>query len=189
MTAKAPTVTPARTAAGLTLEAAGQLVGYSAATMSDGRTADAKTGSSNELLRLAEAYGIPPDQLGLAASLPTAAQPTVRVSPGADNSGGDWMRRRNLLAGALGVTAAGALVPPAEANADSPATVEDVIFGRFTRTPLPDQQLAAQIAATKADFRACRYSQAARRRPRLLLQLPGILDDRGRSNPMARVAE
>ncbi|GAA2375267.1 hypothetical protein GCM10010170_078690 [Dactylosporangium salmoneum] len=160
----------ARSAAGLTLEEAGQLVGYSAATMSRWENGRRRDWTVNELLRLAEAYGIPPNHLGLAASSPPVAQPTVRVSPGADNSGGDWMRRRDLLAGALGLTASGALAPPADAAADNPATIEDVIFGRFTSTPLPDQQLAAKIAATRADFRACRYSQAARRLPRLLAQ-------------------
>ncbi|GGM65868.1 hypothetical protein GCM10007977_079340 [Dactylosporangium sucinum] len=80
------------------------------------------------------------------------------------------MRRRDVLAGALGLTTAGALIPSTEAAAEVPATIDDVVFGKITGTPLSDQQLAAQIAATRADFRSCRYSQAARRLPRLLAQ-------------------
>lgn len=50
-------------------------------------------------------------------------------------------------------------------------TVEDVLFGRVSVAPIPGNQLAAQIAAARADFRATRYSQLARRLPRLLAQV------------------
>jgi hypothetical protein len=112
-------------------------------------------------LTLGEAYGIPPRLLGLAASSPPAATSAARVLEDRQN-GGDWMRRRDLIAGTLGLTTGAA--------ADMVSTVEDVIFGRVAAVPLPDHQLGAQLAAAKADFRACRYSQLARRLPRLLAQ-------------------
>lgn len=79
------------------------------------------------------------------------------------------MRRRDLVVGTLGLTTGAALLPTEDA-AGMAFTVEDVIFGGVTATPLSDHQLGAQIAAAKADFRACRYSQLARRLPRLLAQ-------------------
>lgn len=160
----------ARTAAGLTLEGAGQLTGYSTATMSRMENGRRRDWTVTELRRLAEVYGIPPHLLGLAASSPPDAPSTARVIEGRHNDdGGDWMRRRNLIAGTIGLTT-GAPLLPTDAAADIASTVEDVIFGRVTAVPLPDHQLAAQIAAAKADFRACRYSQLARRLPRLLAQ-------------------
>jgi hypothetical protein len=96
------------------------------------------------------------------------------------------MRRRNLITGALGLTTAAAL-PSTAAGADAPGTVEDVIFGRVTATPLPPDQLAAQIAASAADFRACRYTQLARRLPRLLAQAEATRAD-ARTDTAARAA-
>jgi hypothetical protein len=49
-------------------------------------------------------------------------------------------------------------------------TIEDVLFGRLTAPPLPAAQLAAQIGAAAADYRATRYTRLARRLPRLLAQ-------------------
>jgi hypothetical protein len=42
------------------------------------------------------------------------------------------------------------------------------LFGRVSLPPISDRQLVAQIAAARADFRACRYTQLARRLPNLL---------------------
>ncbi|MFD0818525.1 hypothetical protein ACFQ0D_09420 [Micromonospora zhanjiangensis] len=84
-------------------------------------------------------------------------------------NGGDWMRRRDVLVGTVGLTT-GATLLPATVSADVNYTVEDVIFGRVTAPPLPDHQLSAQLSAARADHRACRYTQLARRLPRLLAQ-------------------
>nr|MDT0660913.1 hypothetical protein [Micromonospora sp. DSM 115978] len=77
------------------------------------------------------------------------------------------MRRRDLIAGTLGLTTGAALLPT-DAAAGVTSTVADVVFGRVSAVPLPDRQLAAAPSAAKSDFRACRYSQLARRLPRLL---------------------
>ncbi|MEQ4306177.1 helix-turn-helix transcriptional regulator [Plantactinospora sp. B6F1] len=159
----------ARTASGLTLEEAGQRTGYSAATMSRWENGRRRDWTVAELRRLAQVYGIPLRLFGLAPSSPSAQTSAARVIEGPNNGGGDWMRRRDLIAGTLGLTTGAALLPT-DAAGDMAATVEDVIFGRVTAVPLPDHQLGAQLAAAKADFRACRYSQLARRLPRLLAQ-------------------
>src|SRR5262245_40225334 len=70
----------ARTAAGLSLEEAGQLIGYSAATLSRWENGHRRGWTITELLRLAEAYGIPPNQLGLATSSPPFTTNPARVS-------------------------------------------------------------------------------------------------------------
>lgn len=159
----------ARIAAGLTLEEAGQRTGYSTATMSRWETGRRRDWTVTELRRLAKVYGIPPRLLGLAASSPSSAADGSRVAQSPENGGGDWMRRRDLLAGSVGLTT-GAVLMPADAAAGMASTIEDVIFGRVAALPVPDRQLGAQVAAARADFRACRYSQIARRLPRLLAQ-------------------
>ncbi|MDG4829324.1 helix-turn-helix transcriptional regulator [Solwaraspora sp. WMMD1047] len=159
----------ARTAAGLTLEEAGQLAGYSTATMSRWESGRRRRWTVVELRRLAEVYGIPPHLLGLATSSPPSAPRAARVTGWTPDGGDDWMRRRDLIAGTLGLTTGAALLPT-EAGAGITSTVGDVVFGRVTAVPLPAQQLAAALSAARADFRACRYNQLARRLPRLLAQ-------------------
>jgi hypothetical protein len=165
----------ARTAAGLTLEEAGQLAGYSTSTMSRWETGRRRDWTVTELRRLAEVYGIPAHLLGLAASSPPTDPGAARVAESPHNAGGDWMRRRDLIAGTVGLTTGATLLPNA-ATADPADTIEDVIFGRTAAAPLPGKQLTAQLAAAKADFRACRYSQLARRVPRLLAQATAARD-------------
>jgi transcriptional regulator with XRE-family HTH domain len=165
----------ARIAAGLTLGEAGRLTGYSTATMSRWETGRRRNWTVTELRRLAAVYGIPPRLLGLAASSRQRPASEVRVTEDREN-GGDWMRRRDLIAGALGL-ATGAAVPPTDVSAGPISTVEDVIFGRLTAAPLHDHQLGAQLAVARADFRACRYSQLARRVPRLLAHAVASRDE------------
>jgi hypothetical protein len=82
------------------------------------------------------------------------------------------MRRRVLLtSGVLVVT--GAALTPLDAVAATQGmtdTLEDVLVGRTTAPAIAARQLAAQIAAARADFRACRYTQLAHRLPRLMAQ-------------------
>lgn len=128
----------ARTAAGLNLQDAARLVGCSPSTLSR------------------------PHLLGLAASPPPPAPGRAMVAGNLYNSGGDGMRRRELLAGSL---AAALPHPP---TLSTTATLVDVLFGRATAAPLPVRQLAAQVGAAWADFRACRFTQLSRRLPNLI---------------------
>jgi len=164
----------ARTAAGLTLEEAGRRAGCSAATMSRWENGRRREWSIAELRRLAQVYGIPPRLFGLAASSAPTRSSAVSVVEDPDDGGGDSMRRRDLIAGTLGLSTGTALLPTS-VHAIT-ATVEDVIFGRVTAPAIPEHQLRAQLAAAAADFQACRYSQLARRLPRLLAQATAVRD-------------
>lgn len=85
------------------------------------------------------------------------------------DDGGEAMRRRDLLAGTAVIATSAALLPLDRATADGMTdTVEDALFGRLTAPPIPGNQLAAQVAAARADYRATRYTQLARRLPNLL---------------------
>jgi transcriptional regulator with XRE-family HTH domain len=164
----------ARTAAGLTLEEAGELAGYSASTMSrleNGRRA----WDVRELRHLASVFRIPLHLFGLSRS--TGDTTPANLSTNADE-GGEAMRRRELLTTAAVAAAGAVFVPasPAEAANGTAGTVEDVLFGRLTGQAMTANQLAAQIAAARADFRATRYTQLANRLPGLLARAAATRD-------------
>ncbi|MEO3745299.1 helix-turn-helix transcriptional regulator [Plantactinospora sp. B5E13] len=159
----------ARVAAGLNLEEAAALAGFSASTLSRMETKRNRHWDVRELRRLAEVFAIPAHLFGLSRS--TFDTGADSLSTGVDEDG-DPMRRRDLIATTTAVVT-GALVLPlnqAAAAHGMADTVEDVLFGRVSVAPIPGNQLAAQLAAARADFRATRYTQLARRLPRLLAQ-------------------
>jgi transcriptional regulator with XRE-family HTH domain len=159
----------ARTAARLTLEEAGELTGYSPSALSRLETGRRRTCDAKELRHLAQAYEIPLDLLGLSASPDPPGPTSLATEP---DDGGDPMRRRTLLtSGVLAVT--GAALQPFQAVAATEGmtdTIEGVLSGHLIAAPISGRQVAAQIAAARADYRACRYSQLAHRLPRLLAQ-------------------
>lgn len=159
----------ARAAAGLTLQDAACLAGVSASTLSRMETKPHRVWDVRELRRLAEVFAIPAHLFGL--SLPMYDPSTASLSTGVDEDG-DPMRRRDLIAATAAVVTGAVVLPPGQAAAahGMADTIEDVLFGRTSAAPIPGHQLAAQIAASRADFRATRYSQLARRLPRLLTQ-------------------
>lgn len=157
----------ARIAAGLTLEEAGVKAGYSASTLSRWETRHRRNWDVKDLRHLATVYRIPSELLGLAPS-PTTATGS-NLSPEQDE-GGDDMRRRDVIASAALAAGLAPLLPGTATASAMTHTIEDVLFGRLTAAPIPDAQLAAQIAAARADYRATRYSQLARRLPNLLAQ-------------------
>jgi hypothetical protein len=116
-----------------------------------------------------EVYGIPLYMVGLSAS-PTGTGGTSLKAE--SDTGGDAMRRRDLLSGTAIAAAGAAMLPLGAAVAADGVTdtVQDVLFGRLTAQPISARQLAAQLGAARADFRACRYTQLARRLPNLLAQ-------------------
>lgn len=158
----------ARVAAGLTLEEAASLAGVSASTLSRMETKPNRAWDVRDLRRLAEVFSIPAHLFGLSRS--TFDTGTASLSEGVDEDG-DQMRRRGLITTAAAMTGAAVLPMEQVAAAHGMAdTVEDVLFDRVSVALIPGNQLAAQIAAARADFRATRYSQLARRLPRLLAQ-------------------
>ena len=156
-----------RLAAGLTLEQLGAAGGYSASTLSRLESRRRRIRDVKELRALADLCDVPAHLFGLATT--TADASGSNLASTADG-GGDTVHRRKFLAGAtaVGVSAAMPAMPAAAAPAGN--TIEDVLFGRLTAEPLPAQQLAAQLAAARADFRATRYTRLARRLPKLLAQ-------------------
>jgi transcriptional regulator with XRE-family HTH domain len=159
----------ARVAAGLSLKDAARLAGVSASTLSRMETKPGRAWDVRDLRRLAEVFGIPEKLFGL--SRPVSGLSTASLSAGVDEEG-DPMRRRDLLATTAAVVTGAAMLPLGQATAayGMADTIEDVLFGRAAAVPIPDHQLAAQLAAARTDFRATRYGQLARRLPRLLAQ-------------------
>ena len=156
-----------RLAAGLTLKQLGAAGGYSESTLSRLESRRRRIRDVDELRALADLYDVPHHLLGL-ANAPTGAQGFNLA--GTTDGGGDTVHRRRFLAGAAAVSAAAALPTSPASAVPGGNTIEDVLFGRVTAEPLPAQQLAAQLAAARADFRATRYTRLARRLPRLLAQ-------------------
>jgi hypothetical protein len=122
-----------------------------------------------ELRRLAKVFAIPVHLFGLSRS--TFDTSTDSLGAGVDEDG-DPMRRRDLIATTTAAVTGAMVLPLERATAahGMADTVEDVLFGRVSVTPIPGNQLAAQLAAARADFRSTRYTQLARRLPRLLGQ-------------------
>ncbi|MFI1994880.1 helix-turn-helix domain-containing protein [Actinoplanes sp. NPDC020271] len=156
-----------RIAAGLTLEQLGAAGGYSASTLSRLESGRRAIRDVTELRALADLYDVPLHMLGLATPPGPVGGSTLTTTVDGE---GDTVQRRNFLAGAAALGATAALPAPAAAAALSGNTIEDVLFGRLTAEPLSHQQLAAQIAAARADYRATRYTRLARRLPKLLAQ-------------------
>ena len=157
----------ARTSAGLTLEQIGATLGYSASTLSRLENGLRPIHGITELHRLADAYDVPAEWLGLANPPERADGSSLTAKP---DTGGETVHRRGFIAGTAGLTVVAATGAAPAVHAAATDTIEDVLFGRVTAEPLPTQQIVAQIAAAGADYRATRYRRLARRLPRLLAQ-------------------
>jgi transcriptional regulator with XRE-family HTH domain len=149
-----------RTAQQLTLAQAGKLVGYSASTLSRIETGKRKLTDVTLLRRFADALGIPPDLFGLAlptgispfgAAPPPTAPAATTVRETVREGGDDAVRRRELLAGLVGVTGNGLLGATVWPTSDP---------GRAAQ-PVGVQVLRDRLAAKRAAFDACRYHELA----------------------------
>ncbi|MHA4820161.1 helix-turn-helix domain-containing protein [Streptomyces aculeolatus] len=170
----------ARRAADITLTDLGQVVGYTAASLSRMERGQQPMRDIELLTRIADILGIPPHLLGLAprhdqrttASYGPATPPSI-ASLGREPIGEedeDPVRRRKLLALA-GATTTSVILTPAMANAaprPSLSGLEDVLLYRNTPAAVPEPTPAAAGAALEAarrDFAACRYDRLARALP------------------------
>ena len=140
---------------------------YSTSTLSRLESGRRAIRDVTELRTLADLYDVPVELFGLATAPGHAGGSTLAATV---DGGGGTVHRRNFLAGAAAFGAAAALPASPAPAAPAGPTIEDVLFGRHTAEPLPGPQLAAQIAAARADYRATRYTRLARRLPRLLAQ-------------------
>lgn len=166
----------ARTAAGLTLTRAGQLTGYSAATLSRLERGIQPLTDIRVLRRLASVFAIPPDMFGLTdtpsvSSTRTAPQAARVVDTGAGQGGP--VRRRQFLNVAT-VVAAAPLLDTTNPTAHDPGRrlvtrLENVVHHcQPAHVTMPADRLREGMIAAKADFQASRYRQLAERLPALL---------------------
>jgi transcriptional regulator with XRE-family HTH domain len=181
-----------RTARKLSLVRAGKLVGYSASTLSRIETGQRKLTDVRQLRRFADVLGIPPHLFGLtlptgprpagAALLTSASAPTT-VGGTPREGGDDPVRRRELLAGLVGVTGTavlGAAARPAVLGA-VPAVqqLQDLLAGGLNPalSPVGVPVLYGRLAAARATFYACRYHELARILPGVIATTQASLDE------------
>ena len=173
----------ARQARGLTQAQAGQLAGYSAATISRFETRARRLADIETLRRLAAALDITPELFGLTpggpesrtagrpASPPTAASLTTVVT--ARPQDGDEVRRRELLAGLTGL--AGALLLPLPGTPAGPGTdplasnLEAILTGRSaSAAPVSVPALRKSLTTAWQAFETCHYQALAGQLPDLV---------------------
>jgi hypothetical protein len=86
--------------------------------------------------------------------------------------GDDWVRRRELLAGAARLAGTAALglptVGPARIAASTPVGLDNLLSGHGVGGHVPVATLRTAVSATRADFQAARYS-------RVVASLPGLI--------------
>jgi transcriptional regulator with XRE-family HTH domain len=179
----------ARTAAGLTLEAAARRVGYSASTLSRMESGKRPLTDVNVLRRLASELRIPLRLFGLAETGVVNAQiagtadkvPTGQPGDRLWEDGDGPVRRRELLGGLAGLATV-PLLPtgPTRAHAASdPASelvagLERVLLrGTGPAPAVSPAELRAGLAGVRADFQSSRYRALAARLPGLLATVDG----------------
>jgi transcriptional regulator with XRE-family HTH domain len=177
----------ARTAAGLTLEAAGRRVGYSAATLSRMESGKRPLTDMTVLRRLCAEFDIPLRMFGLAeigvvpARGVSAADkvPTGQLGDRLEEGGDGPVRRRDLLGGLAGLVAM-PLVPAGtprthaagDAATDLVSGLERVFLrGTSAEAAINPAELRAGLACVRADFQASRYRALAARLPVLLASI------------------
>ncbi len=178
----------ARTAAGLTLEAAGRRVGYSASTLSRMETGRRPLTNVTILRRLAAELGIPLRLFGLTGTGVVLIQATGtadKVPMGQSCSrlregGDDPVRRRELLGGLAGLAAVPLLPIPAGGSAAGDAVSELIaglelvlLHGAVPAPAIDSAGLRAGLSGVRADFQSSRYRALAARLPGLLASIDG----------------
>jgi transcriptional regulator with XRE-family HTH domain len=183
----------ARRARGLTQAQAGQLAGYSGATISRFETGTRRLADIQTLRRLAVAFDIAPELFGLAADVPESrtvncaaslpSGPSLTTVVTARPQDGDEVRRRELLAGLTGL--AGALALPLPKSAAGPDTnavgnsLAAILTNRGATTgPASVPALRQALADAWQAFDTCHYQALAG-------QLPGLVEATGASHACA----
>ncbi len=169
----------ARHARGLTLAQLGERAGYSASQVSRFERGIAPLTDTTVLRGFAEALHLSPRVFGL---LPDARRYDTGINnvPGEPHGptvipenewedGEDPVRRRELLTGAAGLAAAGALGLPEQAGADPAAGLERLLYGRgVAADPAPLAAVRAATVRARELFQGVRYDQLSARLPRLI---------------------
>ncbi|SEG94848.1 Helix-turn-helix domain-containing protein [Actinacidiphila yanglinensis] len=193
--------------AGASQTAVGALVGLAQSDVSAIERGLRQVQSLEVLTRIADGLGIPPDLMGLAAagSATAAAGPpiprTVPTPPPsaarlAEADQEDDVRRRELVAGALGLGAgmiAGTASPAAaQEDGDNPAAaMERALFTPVAAAPAGPRALATALAGARDQFTAARYAALGRALPPLIATAEATRDatsGRAREHAQAMVA-
>jgi transcriptional regulator with XRE-family HTH domain len=163
----------ARHANGLTLAELGRRTGYSASQVSRYERGIAPLTDTTVLRRFADALGLPPQTFGLLPDVVRrhatpntvtghACAPNV-VSEAHWEDGDDPVRRRELLAGAAGLAAAGAVGLPQPAGG-----LETLLYGHVDAEPVSLASLRTATVRARGLFQAARYDRLSAELPRLL---------------------
>ncbi len=158
----------ARQAIGLTQAQAGQLLGYSAASISRFETGAARLTDVAVLRSFADALGIPRALLGLSGhDSPDVTPPAGKVPEEARDGA---MQRRDFLAASAGAMASAALPVPAVGQQEITGGLDELLFGTRNAgtAPVTADRLTAMLGVARRDFRACRYRELAGRLPTLI---------------------
>jgi transcriptional regulator with XRE-family HTH domain len=176
---------PPRLRARLTLADLGHRCGYSASQISRYERG-VQPLTDVELLRLFanalaiphEVFGLVPPNLGRATRHAGLKETLAHVGGprvGRDvqrRDGDDPVRRRDLLAGAAGLTGAAALawsaVGRAQVTAGLPAGLADLLYSGTTGGPVPIATLREAIRTARCDFQTAHYDRLAAGLPRLI---------------------
>lgn len=178
-----------RTARRLSQDELGNLVGYSASTLSRIETGHRRLTDVDELRHFADTLDIPYHLFGLsaqtepdsdgAASLPYGPAPTT-VGASSREGGDDEVRRRQLLAGLVGVTGTAILGQPSRIAAASPnptlaalATATNPPAG----APATVAELQRRLATARTTYQACRYHDLAVTLPDVIATAQASLAD------------
>jgi transcriptional regulator with XRE-family HTH domain len=150
----------------------GALVSLSQPDVSDIERGRRLVQNVDVLRRIATGLKIPGALLGLGeATLPAADHaPSVptRVPDVAQHAQEDDVRRRELLAGAIG-TALITSAPTAASAAEAPAsTLEDALFEPHDGRPVSLSRLSAALAVARTDFANAHYTRLGRELPALI---------------------
>jgi transcriptional regulator with XRE-family HTH domain len=172
-----------RIARRLSLVRTGELVGYSASTLSRIETGQRRLTDVTQLRRFSDVLGIPPRLFGLAptaamapagAALPPSTPAPISVGEIMREGGDGSVRRREMLAGLVSITgvalagAAGRLPGPPEVPLAE--GLQPLLISEHSPElpPVGVQVLRRRLAAAHATFGACRYSDLAG-------DLPGVI--------------
>lgn len=166
----------ARAAARMTQTQLGALCGYSASAVSRIESNGLQP-SREAALRIAEALNIAPEALGVTRHPigPRAAgglRLAARVGGLVGRTQEDDVRRRELLAGVVGVGAALAAGPasaaPRAAAADPMVDLETALYRPAGGVSVPLKRLDGALGTARTDFTAARYAALGRALPGLL---------------------
>ena len=182
----------ARQARGLTQAQAGELAGYSGATISRFETGSRRLADIDTLRRLAGALGAAPEVFGLT--------PETGEFPGGARAGavpgeallatvvtglpldGDDVRRRDMITGTAALAGAAALGrPPGGTGAPRrpAAGLEDVLYGKADAAPVPAATLRAAVTVARGDFRDARYDRVPAALPKIIAAAQATRDNAG----------